>query len=459
MIFHGREEELKTLKAFYEAPGLKGAILYGRRRQGKSCLLRKSREDFKGSAIYYQCLKDVDRKNASSLIEVCKSKIKDFHRVGAPSFSDVLAEIFYRSKEQPILLILDEYPYLQDREKIDSFLQRLRDNNQDSKRKIILSGSYVDIRTSLIDIANPLHGRFALKRKINSFDYKDSSLFYPDATDEEKIGYYSVFGGTPYYLARIDPKIGLEENIKKLFLNPFSPLEREINSTIETECSKITNATFLLSIIASGKHSYTDINSVFRSQVKNSDINYLLSRLINRNYVQKEHALNDKDKRKAYYKLSDNLISFYYHIIYPNIEQKTFLSPDRFFDVYRKEKLYSTYIPKIFEKICKEYLLRKNRQGKLNSFFTRIGSYTYNNPKEKTNGQFDIVTEDLNGLIFYECKYTSEKVGMDVISEEKEQLSKAGLTYYKLGFFSKSGFQIPGSKEDYILYNLHDLFC
>ncbi|MDD7613577.1 MAG: hypothetical protein SPJ76_02040, partial [Candidatus Enterosoma sp.] len=59
----------------------------------------------------------------------------------------------------------------------------------------------------------------------------------------------------------------------------------------------------------------------------------------------------------------------------------------------------------------------------------------------------------------YECKYTSEKVGMDVISEEKEQLSKAGLTYYRLGFFSKSGFQIPGSKEDYILYNLHDLFC
>lgn len=429
MIFHGREEELKTLKAFYEAPGLKGAILYGRKRQGKSCLLRKSREDFKGSVIYYQCLKDVDRKNASSLIEVCKSKIKDFHRVGAPSFSDVLAEIFYRSKEQPILLILDEYPYLQDREKIDSFLQRLRDNNQDSKRKI------------------------------NSFDYKDSSLFYPDATDEEKIGYYSVFGGTPYYLARIDPKIGLEENIKKLFLNPFSPLEREINSTIETECPKITNAAFLLSIIASGKHSYTDINSVFRSQVKNSDINYLLSRLIDRNYVQKEHALNDKDKRKAYYQLSDNLISFYYHIIYPNIEQKTFLSPDRFFDVYRKEKLYSTYIPMIFEKICKEYLLRKNRQGKLNPFFTRIGSYTYNNPKEKTNGQFDIVTEDLNGLIFYECKYTSEKVGMDVISEEKEQLSKAGLTYYRLGFFSKSGFQIPRGKEDYILYNLHDLFC
>lgn len=429
MIFHGREEELKTLKAFYEAPGLKGAILYGRKRQGKSCLLRKSKEDFKGSVIYYQCLKDVDRKNASSLIEVCKSKIKDFHRVGAPSFSDVLAEIFYRSKEQPILLILDEYPYLQDREKIDSFLQRLRDNNQDSKRKI------------------------------NSFDYKDSSLFYPDATDEEKIGYYSVFGGTPYYLARIDPKIGLEENIKKLFLNPFSPLEREINSTIETECPKITNAAFLLSIIASGKHSYTDINSVFRSQVKNSDINYLLSRLIDRNYVQKEHALNDKDKRKAYYQLSDNLISFYYHIIYPNIEQKTFLSPDRFFDVYRKEKLYSTYIPMIFEKICKEYLLRKNRQGKLNPFFTRIGSYTYNNPKEKTNGQFDIVTEDLNGLIFYECKYTSEKVGMDVISEEKEQLSKAGLTYYRLGFFSKSGFQIPRGKEDYILYNLHDLFC
>ena len=356
-------------------------------------------------------------------------------------------------------MILDEYPYIQNREKIDSFLQRLRDNNQDSKRKIILSGSYVDIRTSLIDIANPLHGRFALKRKIDSFDYKDSSLFYPDATDEEKIGYYSVFGGTPYYLARIDPTIGLEGNIKKLFLNPFSPLEREINSTIETECSKIANAAFLLSIIASGTHSYTDINSVFRSQVKNSDINYLFSRLIDRGYIQKEHALNDKDKRKAYYKLSDNLISFYYHIIYPNIEQKSFLSSDRFFDVYRKEKLYSSYIPMVFEKICKEYLLRKNRQGKLNPFFTRIGSYTYNNPKKKTSGQFDIVTEDSKGLTFYECKYTNEKVGRDVVSEEKEQLSKAGLNYYRLGFFSKSGFQLPKSEADYILYDLHDLFC
>lgn len=89
------------------------------------------------------------------------------------------------------------------------------------------------------------------------------------------------------------------------------------------------------------------------------------------------------------------------------------------------------------KKICKEFLLRKNKNNEFNPPLLLIGSYTYNNPKLHKNGQFDIVTYSEIGYTFYECKFTNNKIDKSIFLEEINQLKQANITNYKLGFFSK----------------------
>ena len=93
-------------------------------------------------------------------------------------------------KDEYRIYLKDEYSYLNNREYIDSFLQSRIDQYKDtSKMKIILSGSYVDIMDHLLDMNNPLHGRFKYKIKLEAFNYYEASNFYKNASLEDKSTY------------------------------------------------------------------------------------------------------------------------------------------------------------------------------------------------------------------------------------------------------------------------------
>ena len=70
----------------------------------------------------------------------------------------------------------------------------------------------------------------------------------------------------------------------------------------------------------------------------------------------------------------------------------------------------------------------------------KIGKYYYDNPVEHTNGEFDVVTEDENGYIFYEVKFKKTPVTDEIIEKEISQVEATGLNCYKYVFISRSGF-------------------
>ena len=458
MDFFGRIKELEVLKNMYLEKGLNGAIIYGRRRFGKSTLIKESSKYFDGLFIYFQCLKALDIVNAQGLSMVIKDKIPDAFLSKNASFTEVLDFLFLKSLSLPILLVLDEYSYLNNREYIDSFLQSRIDQYKDtSKMKIILSGSYVDIMDHLLDMNNPLHGRFKYKIKLEAFNYYEASNFYKNVSLEDKVKYYAVFGGVPYYLSMLDTNKSFEDNVKCLLLSEFAPLENEINTTMKEEYSNVENSAFVMDLITRGKHSYSDIKAIFNINAPKSDLAYLLNQLVDMHFITKTYALNEKNEKKAYYDIDDNLFAFYFKLIYPTLAYKAILTTDKYFEQI-KEKMYGEFIPLKFEKLCKEFLIRKNKNDEFNPPLLLIGSYTYNNPKLHKNGQFDIVTYDELGYTFYECKYTNSVVDKSIYLEEINQLSDAKITNYRLGFFSKSGFSNDKEFKNCNLFTLEDLY-
>ena len=457
-MFYGREAERKKLNTMFHSDGQKISLIYGRRRIGKSELIKQVLKGTDLKSIYYECKQTTEQNNVDSLSELIGEAF-NFPKPAFENIENLLRFLFKSSEQKPLILVLDEYSYLRENVKgLDSILQSVIDSYKDtSKIKLIICGSYIDTMKALLAKQNPLYGRIDLTINLKPMDYYDSALFYSDFSDEDKIRLFSVFGGIPYYNRLIDAQKSVRENIIDLIASPGARLENEVSMYLNSEISKITNANEVFEALAKGFSRYKDLLN--QSNVSSGPaLVDILDKLIRMDVVAKEAPINDENNRKkSGYFISDNLSLFYYKYIFRNISRMNLMDSDIFYDKYIAADFETKYVPKIFESICRQYLIRKNRKGLMDEIFEKIGKYYYDDPIEKKNGEFDIVTLDDNGYIFYESKFRKGPITESMIQNEIHQVQQTGLKCYKYGFFSKTGF-LCEQKEDRILIDLNELY-
>ena len=448
MNFIGRVKECNQIKDEFSRDDMSVSLIYGRRRVGKSELVKKCAKDSGLKVIYYECKQVAETNNVHSICEVV-SEIFNLPKIGYESIEDILDYIFNLAKKEKVVLILDEYPYLCESIKgMDSILQSLIDKYKDnSKLKLIILGSYVEIMKSLLARSNPLFGRVDLIINLKQMDYYESSLFYPNMTNEDKVRIYSVFGGIPYYNRLIDDKKSVKENIIQIIASSGARLENEIPMYLNAEISKMTNAYEVFEALAMGYSRYSDILS--QSHVSSGPtLVDVLDKLIKMELVEKITPINDENnKKRAGYYICDNLSRFYFKYIFKYSSQLSVMDSNKFYDKYIAKDFEEKYVPKIFEDICKQYLIRQNKLGKIEPVIERIGKYYYDDPINHTNGEFDVVTLDENGYVFYEVKFGKNKLPKKDIEEEIRQVKGTNLNSYKYVFVTKSGIDYKESEE------------
>ena len=313
---------------------------------------------------------------------------------------------------------------------------------------------------SLLEEKSPLYGRFDLVMHLKAMDYYESSLFYKGFSNEDKIRLYSVFGGIPYYNRLIDSSKSVKQNIIDLIASPNSRFENEVQMYLKSEISKMINAYEVFEALAKDYVRFSDILS--QSKVSSSPtLVDILEKLIKMDVVTKEFPINDENNRKkAGYYVSDQLTLFYFKYIYRNLSRLAVMDSHIFYEKFIKKDFEEHYVPKTFEQVCKQFLIRKNRLGKLEDSFEKIGKYYYDDSVNHKNGEFDIVTESDSSYIFYEAKFKDEKLDKNLIYTEIKQVNDTGLVCKKYGFFSKSGYKEIDDKykTQLILYSIEDLF-
>ena len=458
MKFYGRETQRKKLHRLFQMDSLQVALIYGRRRVGKSELIKQCLRETEIKSIYYECKQTTEKNNTESLSTLI-GEVFHFPRPAFESLEVLLDYLFRQSIESGMILVLDEYPYIRETESgMDSILQSLIDRYRDqSNLKLILCGSYVDTMKSLLMAENPLYGRTDLTIDLKPMDYYETAMFYDGFSDEDKVRLYGVFGGIPYYNKLVDNRLSVKENIIELIASPGARLENEVAMYLKSEISRLTNANEVFEALAKGYSRYSDILS--QSHVSSGPtLVDVLDKLIRMEVVKKESPINDPDnKKKTGYYISDNLSLFYYRYIFRYLSQMNVMDAEVFFDRYISDDFENRYIPHIFETVCRQFLIRQNRNGFLPEAFEKIGKYYYDDPVRKKNGEFDVVTEDKNGYIFYEVKFRKEPVNENMVKEEIRQVEDTGLKCYKYGFISRSGFSCRAD-ENIIFIDLKDLF-
>ncbi len=460
-IFIGRSNEIKTITNFITSLKDRAALIYGRRRVGKSELLKYCLSQSPIKSIYYECKETSEANNVETISELISEKF-GFPPLAFNSFEALLTFLFKQATETDLILVIDEYPYIRNVVKgLDSIIQSLIDNYQNKSRlKIILCGSYVETMKSLLSEGNPLYGRFDLIMNLKAMDYYDSSLFYKDFSNEDKVRLYSVFGGIPYYNRLIDSSKSVKQNIIDLISSTGSRFENEVQLYLKSEISKMNNAYEVFETLAKGYSKFSDILS--QSKISSSPtLVDVLDKLIKMDLVIKQAPINDENnKKKAGYYVCDQLTLFYFKYIYRNLSRVAVMDADSFYDKFIEPDFEEHYVPRAFEEVCKQFLIRKNRSGNLNDKFEKIGKYYYDDSINKKNGEFDVVTESGGKYTFYEAKFTGGALDKNLIWKEIEQVNETGLYCPKYGFFSKSGYKEIDDlhKAQLILYTIGDLY-
>lgn len=437
-MFIGRENELNALNKLYNSDKFEFAVIYGRRRVGKTALIN---EFVKGKdTIFFTGVETNAKQNLDNL----SRSIMEYNTglaTGASfnNFQMALEHVFELAKTKRIVLVIDEYPYVARASKsLASTLQLLIDKNKDtSKLFLILCGSSMSyMEDHVLAYKAPLYGRRTAQFKIKPFEFFEACRYFNKLSGEDKALAYGIVGGTPQYLMQLNDNLSIEENIKNTHLNPASSIFEEPNNLLKQEVREPAIYNAVITAIATGSSKMNEISnkidedtSVCATYIKN---------LITLGIVKKESPYGEKSTRKTIYSIEDNMFRFWYRFVPENTSVISRGAIDLAYNRIAPE--LSSYMGGVFEDICKQYLWKLLLEGKCAVNFTDLGRWWGANPKTKSQEEIDIMGTDKDTALFAECKWTNEKVDLGVLETlvERSTLFSYKKTHFYL--FAKTGF-------------------
>ena len=455
-MFRNREKEIKSIENVIakDSNKAKAILIYGRRRVGKSSLLDEIKRRCSKTFIYFTATKSrFEIISSRFAAAVAEETGEDFYR----HINDMHALLMaLRSTGKEYVIAIDEYQYMKEAYKdgnLDSIFQAEMEHLTGSFT-FIFSGSYISEMKKMNDVSEPLYGRFQLSINLKPFDYLDSSAFYETLSPYEKIGFYAVFGGYPFALDYIEPGKGLRWNIENILLDTKGYVYTSLRYALLKEIFKIETAESILLVLGKGKARNSEIASSTSSSA--ASVSLEIRKLMEMEIVSSTFPINrHKDEKKTFYEISDNLLRFFYAYILPNENEIELRGPSTFYKRFIEPSL-PDFIARRFEHIIPEYLRRLIRLGKADDILD-IGTYWYDLPKEKKNGEFDCAIKKDSGYTIIECKYLKDKMSENLARSEAKKIEIIeNLNVNEIGFACPNGFEFK--KGRFLLIDGEDLY-
>ena len=445
-MFIGRERDLAALNRLHISGKFEFAVIYGRRRVGKTALISEFIKDKK--AIYFMGVESNEKQNlenfSKNIIEYGSGILAD---TSFASFQAALEYVFKLGETQRLILAIDEYPYVaRASQSLASTLQLLIDKHKDSSQlMLILCGSSMSyMEDHVLAYKAPLYGRRTAQMKILPFDFEDTCRYFKKFSDEDKALLYGMVGGTPQYLLQINDNLTVEDNIKNTFLNPTSSLFEEPENLLKQEVREPALYNAMITAIATGASRLAEISTKVGETT--AVCSTYLKNLIGLGLVQKETPYGEKTSRKSIYCIDDNLFRFWYRFVPENNSIIARGAADLAY--LRIEPHLSEYMGSAFEDICRQYLWKLLLSGQSPVDFSNLGRWWGTDPKTKSQTEIDIMgIADKNTALFGECKWKNEKVDLGVL---ETLVARSQIFHYQnvhLYLFSRSGFT-QGCQEE-----------
>ena len=453
--FIDRDKELRWLEKTHKETHNSFLIVYGRRRVGKTELIKYFSKD--KPHVYFLAGTKFDKENIADLQNIMGDFLKDklFKRIEFSGWEELFKE-FIKKIEGPILFIIDEFPYLIEQNKaIPSIFQKIWDENLKNEQiMLILCGSSIGMmETEVLGYKSPLYGRRTGQWKLEPFKFKVLKQFFPNHSFEDRLRFYSFLDGIPEYLNKMDAEKSPTWNLNNRIFKKGEYLYEEAENLLRQEFREPRSYFSIIQAVAEGNTKYGEICS--RTGLSKSMASQYLKNLIDLHIVTKEFPVTQrKESRNACYLLSDNYYDFWFEFIYPN---RSLIEEDKQETLMRniKEKLQIHY-SSVFEQVCREMIWN------ISPDVARVGLWWHRGE------EIDIVglNEKEDTILFGECKWSKNRVDIKLLDELKQKSEcvkwKIDKRKEKFILFSKSGFteeleNMAKNKTELELYDIDRL--
>lgn len=461
-MFLGRERELQFLTGKYLSHKAEIIVLYGRRRVGKTELLREFCRD--KHALFYSCTECTDEQQLSSF---SRTILKNNTEAGKyiTKFADwdsafgALTDL-QGSDDGKQVVVIDEFPYMcKGNSSIPSIIQNLWDSKlKDSNIFLVLCGSSMSfMEKELLAEKNPLYGRATGIYKLKEMEFNEVVQFFPNYSPEDLVRTYAILGGIPHYLLQFDSQKSLEWNIKNNILRRGCALYNEVEFMMHQELRETNVYNAILENIASGSTKLGEISdkSLLYNTAKTS---VYLKNLQELALVEKVYSAGEEQKKRAnqnkgIYHISDSFFRFWYAFVFPNFSLLEQGNADSVYK-YIVEPQMQKFCAGVYERVCQFYLQTLNKCEKLNSFYKELSNWWGKAKVRQIENGTEIIrtveTEiDILGISFDkkkylvgECKFMNRPFRyseyVDTKNKVVELQESADIEYY---MFSMSGFE------------------
>jgi len=418
--FVNRIDEMKLLKDEYAKTSSTFTIIYGRRRVGKTSLILDFLKD-KKNVIYFLTTRESETINKSSF----KKQVAEFIdnpllETASVDWIDIFKYFVNFKTDTKKIVVIDEFQYLgMSNPAFPSIFQKVWDTLLiNSNVMVIICGSLVNMMTTqTLSYDSPLYGRRTSQIKLKQITFPYLKEFFPNASFEDLVLFYSITGGVPKYIETVTGSKDIYEAIENKILNKQSYLYEEPQFLLSQEISEVGSYFSIIKAIAFGNRKLSDICSVIGKQA--TDLTKYLKTLIDLDLIEREVPITEnapEKSKKGLYRLKDNFISFWFRYVY--VYQANLEKGEQSYVLEQiKKSFIDNHVSFIYEDICRDKMWELNSQDKFGFRFNKLGRYW------DSNTEIDIVgIDNINkNIILGECKYSKSPKSVDVLNDLKKK--------------------------------------
>ena len=386
-------------------------VLYGRRRLGKSTLIKRILSE---NDVYFLADRSESSYQRVLLAKVVAQVFADFDKVNYPDWESLFRTLNYRA-DRRFTLCLDEFPYLVEQSpELPSVFQKLVDEKQ-LQYNIILCGSSQNMMYGLfLDAAAPLYGRALEMMRLTSirlpYIQEALGLDAVDAVEE-----YAVWGGVPRYWELRENNVSLQEALWHHIFSVNGVLYEEPVKLFQDDVKDIAKIATVMSYIGAGANRLSEIAA--RCNEPATNLSRPLKKLIDLGFLEKDvpFGVEEKNAKKSLYKIADPFMAFYYRFVVPN---RSFIELGRRLPIeLALNAHFSEYVGMQWEKMCREAVTGNMIDGVVYGKAKRWWGTVLNEVGKPEQMELDVVAEsiDRNYLLVGECKWTVQEDGKQLV--------------------------------------------
>jgi len=434
-MFIGRELEIKRLLELKKTQKAELAIIYGRRRVGKSTLLETIATE-KGS-LYFEAIKGLSKqKQITHFIKQLNEQTKKKYK-NCTTWEDAFDLLTPSIAKGHHFIIFDEFSWMaSEKKQLVSLLKYYWDRKwkKNPGLKLVLCGSIANFMIKHLVHSEALHNRKTLEMKIDPLLAKDAKLFFKEKRSQYEICKFLItFGGIPKYLEQINPNLSYEQNLDKLCFNKNAFFLNEFETIFKEQFKVIKRYEAIVEALSFGAKTKEELEQITHGS-PGGGFTTALRQLEAAGFIKAAISLKietglRKSKTKKY-KLWDEWLKFYFQYLKRNtaiIE----LSDDQSLAHQLIGKSINSYLGLGFELLCIKNIsqILKNLNIDLSSIM-EIGPYF--KQASRTTGepglQIDLCLLRKGGILtIIECKFSENPIGTEVIKEIELKLNKLNI--------------------------------